>query len=163
MKKLYITPILFTVISLFVISCSSSDDDTIDTVKPTIVINDPVNGKIITPGTDIHFDADFTDNVELASYKIDIHNTDDGHSHARTPSAEVPWAYNQAYTINSGLKNIHVHNHISVPTEINGSPIQQGNYHFGVYLIDKSGNQQQVFIDIVIGEGGEDHDHENAH
>lgn len=163
MKKLHFLSILVLVTSLFIASCSSNDNNTVDTEKPIIILKEPINDEIFAPGTEIHFDADFSDNVALGSYKIDIHNASDGHTHTRSLKTETTttaaWTYSQTYTIEGDLKNTHVHHHIAIPTEINGIPITEGIYHLGVYLVDKAGNQQQIFVEIVIGKGGEEHVH----
>lgn len=159
MNKLHILYTTTLAAIFFITSCSN--DKNTDTEKPVIILNNPKEGEIITPGTVIHFDADFSDNEALGSYKIDIHNASDGHTHRDlTTDTNAPWIFNESYTIEGDLKNTHIHKHIAVPTEITaGLPIKEGAYHLGVYLTDKAGNQQQVFIKIVIGPGGEDHTH----
>lgn len=158
-------------VTLVLTACSDDDDIIVDTQAPVIEINNPTEGQAISPGSVIHFDADFTDNVELSSYKIDVHNAFDGHSHqTRTmavssgdDSQDNPWNYNEVFSIESGQDNFHAHEHISIPTEINGQPVSQGHYHFGVFLTDAAGNESQAFLEIHIEEGHGDHDHDHDH
>lgn len=160
---------LFAITSSLLMTSCNNDDDAIavilDTEKPTITLNDPVDDEVIAPGSDIHFDAVFTDNVELASYKVDIHDASDGHTHGRGLADETtnPWSHNQSWQIEAGLKTKSVHHHIAVPTTVNGKPIKEGHYHLGVFCIDKAGNEQKLFIEIAIGEGGHGHDHNHDH
>lgn len=143
---LSLTAILFT-------SCSDDDGNGVDTTKPVIVLNEPGDHEEFLPGGEIHFDADFSDNTELGSYKIEIHDATDGHSHERAANEEgVAWAYDEAQEFEAGQMNQNVISHIDIPILINGEPIKEGHYHLGVYCTDKAGNQSQVFIEVVIGE-----------
>ncbi|UJH91704.1 DUF4625 domain-containing protein [Antarcticibacterium sp. 1MA-6-2] len=126
-------------IALFLASCSEEDDNIIDTQSPVINIEEPHNEEGISPGEEIHFDALFTDNVELASYKIEVHNGFDGHTHAyvkQEGDQDNPWSYSKVFTIEAGQKSFNAHHHIPVPAEINGEPISEGHYHFGVFVTD---------------------------
>lgn len=148
-------------------ACSSDDDATTDTEKPVITIEEPHDEEEVAPGGEIHFDALFTDNQELASYKIEIHNAFDGHTHSvlkQESPEDNPWSFSQSYTIPPGEKSFEGHHHIEVPAEINGAPVSEGHYHFGVYVIDAAGNEAQAFLEIHIETGAEDHDdHDHDH
>jgi len=160
MRKQHHIIVLGFITLLLIVSCNKGDQDAVDTEKPVIVLNRPQEGDIFKPGSEIHFDADFSDNVALGSYKIDIHSASDGHIHGRaTVNETTEWRYVRTFELESGLKNTHVHEHISIPVQVQGIPIKQGHYHFGVYLIDHAGNQQQVFVEIEIDENGETHVH----
>ncbi len=154
MKKYIIASI--TIISIIGLqSCSSDDDSGIDTQKPVIVLNEPTGHQAYLPGEEIHIDADFSDNVELGSYKIEIHSAEDGHTH-KVMDEFAEWFYSETAQLGTGLQNAEIHKHVPIPTEIGGLPIEEGHYHLGIFLTDKAGNQQQLFIEILIGE---DHDH----
>jgi len=154
MKKYIIASLAIVSVVTFQ-SCSSDDDAGIDTEKPVIVLNEPTDHEAFLPGTEIHFDTDFSDNVELNAYKIEIHSAADGHQHKGT-IVESDWFYSESNQIEAGLRNTNVHKQIEIPMEIDGLPIEEGHYHLGIFLTDKAGNEQQHFIEIVIGE---DHEH----
>lgn len=152
--------------SLLITSCSKDDDGNIDTQAPEISIADPVDSEEIAPGGEIHFDAIFTDNVELASYKVEVHNSFDGHTHASARQVESennPWSYSEVFEIEPGLTIFEVHEHISVPAEINGQPISEGHYHFGVFLTDAAGNESQAFLELHIEGAHDEEEHDHDH
>lgn len=149
--------------SLFLASCSEDDDATIDTQAPQISIAEPHNEEEIAPGGEIHFEALFTDNVELASYKIEVHNDFDSHTHsvAKQEDTQNPWSYSEVFTIPAGQTSFEALQHIYVPAEINGVAISEGHYHFGVYVTDAAGNESQAFLELHIEAGHEGEDHED--
>lgn len=152
MKKINLIYVL-SLTALVFTSCSDDDNNSVDTTRPEIALNEPGEHQEFLPGDEIHFDADFSDNTELGSYKIEIHDASDGHSHERTTNEEgVAWAYDETHEFAPGLRNQNMHSHIDIPTTINGEPIKEGHYHLGVFCTDKAGNQSQVFVEIVIGE-----------
>jgi hypothetical protein len=127
-----------------VLSFSSCDDDseTIDVTAPTIELGDPAYGESFEAGNSVHFEASFTDDIELGAYKIDIHNNFDGHSHGRiAKTSEDPdllkWSFEESFDFDPGLKNsdIHLHDELEIPESTMAGP-----YHFIVSALDKSGN-----------------------
>lgn len=147
MKKYIIVYSSLLVASFGLFSCSS-DDDSADTTKPVIVLNNPSDHQHFHPGESIQLNADFSDNVALASYKIEIHHAGDGHSHKTDENAE--WYFIYTHSIEGNLPTFNAQHSISIPTEIEGEPIELGHYHLGIYLIDQSGNEQQKFIEIEV-------------
>lgn len=150
--------------TLLFASCSEDDDSVIDTEAPEVMISEPVDEEEIAPGGEIHFDALFTDNVELASYKVEIHNAFDGHTHAKAKQEEDkdnPWSYNEVFEIEPGKTSFEAHHHIAVPAEINGEHISEGHYHFGVFVTDAAGNESQAFLELHIEGEHDDHDHDD--
>lgn len=150
--------------TLLFASCSEDDDSVIDTEAPEVMISEPVDEEEIAPGGEIHFDALFTDNVELASYKVEIHNAFDGHTHAEAKQEEDkdnPWSYNEVFEIEPGQTSFEAHHHIAVPAEINGEHISEGHYHFGVFVTDAAGNESQAFLELHIEGEHNDHDHDD--
>lgn len=138
----------------FIVSCSD-DDNTLDNEKPTIVINEPTANEIFHAGEEIHVDVDFTDNVALASYKIDIHYGGDGHTHsikAEDHDHGIQWNYETTGTISGTTANVHLH--IDVPADV-----LEGPYHFGVFAIDAAGNEHVVWTSIELHEDHDDHSH----
>ncbi|MPT34010.1 MAG: DUF4625 domain-containing protein [Flavobacterium sp.] len=152
-----------TIAALSFTSCSSDSDDK-DTEKPTITITEPVTEEGFTPGSEIHLEGVLTDNVELASYKVEVHSAEDGHTHGKMAGAEAAsyFHYEQTFPIEAGLRIKEFHQHIPIPAlDANGQPFTDGHYHLGVFCLDKAGNQQQVFLEIYIGADGGDHGHDH--
>lgn len=152
--------------TLLFASCSEDDDSVVDTESPEITIIEPHDEEEIAPGGEIHFEALFTDNVELASYKIEVHNVFDDHTHAVAKQEEHqdnPWSYSEVFIIEPGKTSFEVLNHIPVPAEINGEHISEGHYHFGVFVTDAAGNEAQAFLEIHIEGEHDDHDDDHNH
>lgn len=148
---------------------SCSDED-VDNAKPMIHLVAPANDGVLHIGGEVHFDCEFADDVELRSYKIEIHNNFDGHSHgsAVLKSANEehghPWSYTNTWNFEAGKKNEDVHHHaIQIPETIlvNGveEPTAEGEYHFGVYCVDVAGNENKVFVSVVIEHGVDEYGH----
>lgn len=134
------------------------DDDDVDTTKPVIEIIKPEDHAHFHAGADFDLEAILTDNDELASWKINVHYNADGHSHQKSASAsaevetEVEWDQHWSGTIEAGQKSFELKQTITIPTNA-----EHGEYHLGVYALDKSGNEQVVFIEIEV------EDEEHAH
>ncbi len=143
MKNIKFITVLAVVTALFTLSCSD-DDSNKDTQKPTITLITPQDEQVFEAGEQIHVQANFTDNVALASYKIDIHYAGDGHQH-RTLSEDEnqQWAYETTGSLSGTSDTIHID--ILIPTDA-----EEGHYHFGVYAVDASGNQQVVWSEIEV-------------
>lgn len=151
---------MLTVVStaLFV-SCSSDDDA--DTTKPVIDLHEPEDGEEILIGDEhgMHIEMDLSDNEQLSSYKINIHNNFDGHEHpAKAAAAGEVFEITKVYDI-SGLKNTHIHLHDIIIPET-AAP---GKYHLMVYCTDKAGNETYVARNIVLSHDAEEHHHEGDH
>ncbi|MDN3594913.1 DUF4625 domain-containing protein [Zunongwangia endophytica] len=164
MKNFSIKVIGLLTIAFFA-SCSSDDDNILDTEKPEITINDPVEDEAFAVGGELHFDVDLSDNDALSSYKVDIHNNFDGHTHSGVLNSTVaigtkqattvsPWSYNETFQIEGTPQTYHAHEHIQIPAEI-----AEGPYHLGITVVDASGNENQVYVQVIIGEDhtGEEH------
>ncbi len=137
-------------ISATFISC----DDEGDVTKPVIELTSPAEGDVISVASasvsGLHFEVDFSDDVALASYKVNIHS-EEGHTHSSsvTRSDDDEWEYNQTWYDIDGLKSSHVHHHeiiIDTPEE------HYGEYHFMVYCVDQAGNQSYISKNVTIGE-----------
>lgn len=148
--------------TIFLTSCSNDDDTVIDTIAPVIAISEPHDEDEFEPGASIHFNALFTDNVALASYKIEIHEDFDSHTHGATKqskSQDNPWSYDKVFTIQAGQKSFTADHQILIPELINGNPISEGAYHLGVFVTDAAGNEAQAFLEIHIEDDHEGDDH----
>ncbi|TLX77063.1 DUF4625 domain-containing protein [Labilibacter sediminis] len=148
------TAILTALILLLFASCNNDD---IDTTKPEIEIIKPVAAEgedhiEFHQGDSFDFESKFTDNLELKSYKVEIHYNGDGHEHgAQTKSAtaedHVEW--DQEWTGDLDGKEDVAKITMEVPE--NAEP---GEYHLGVYCFDAAGNETQAFIEIHVEEEG---------
>jgi hypothetical protein len=139
--------LLFMAFGVLMVSCSKDDKDT---TKPQILIEEPAMNQVFYPGDEIHFGAEFIDNVELRSYKIDIHANEDSHDHKST-RGEGEWSFQKSWEFEAGKKNAGIHHdEIVIPAEVDGVPIHTGDYHFLVYCTDKAGNESWVSVNIEI-------------
>lgn len=148
---------LLTVSSQLFIACDK--DDKGDTTKPVITLHEPEEGQVLKIGGDVHFEMDLADDVMLKSYKIDIHNNFDNHTHANTKSGdEVPFVFRKEYDV-SGQRTAHIHHHdIVIPENAH-----EGKYHLMVYCLDAAGNESRVTRNIVLSHEGEEHEHHHEH
>lgn len=136
--------------SAIISSCEKNDKDT---TKPVIELLEPADGDSLFIGYGVHIDMELSDDTELKSYKIDIHDDFDAHGHTKSAKDEEAWTFTKSWDV-SGARNTHVHHHeIMVPTTVNGKPIAEGNYHFTVYCTDVAGNESYVVREVAIGHG----------
>ncbi|MBS7333707.1 MAG: DUF4625 domain-containing protein [Weeksellaceae bacterium] len=147
MNSFFKTLILAATPILLLSSCSS-DDDKLDTEKPKIVLGKPTDHQSYELGSTIEVQAILSDNVELGSYKIDIHSDGDGHEHRSTTTN---WDFSDTGVI-EGNKEYVLNKTIQIPA----GNITEGHYHLGIMVIDKAGNETESYIEIVVGE---DHHH----
>ena len=157
LNKTYLSLMLLCALS----ACGSSDDDdTKDMTKPVINTKDvvavPTDCEVYKRGDVIPFNSLFTDDTELGSYNIEIHQNFDHHTHS-TSSVECkmdekkdpvkPWIYNQDFSIPSGQKSFTARHDIAIPADID-----PGDYHFMVRLTDRAGWQELHAVSIKITE-----------
>ena len=154
-----------TVISLSLLcalcACSSSDDDEAKDMSQPIITDqgitaNPIDCQVYQRGGSIPFNYFFTDDTELGTYNIEIHNNFDHHTHS-TSSVECPmdalkqpvkpWVYNQDFAIPTGLRQYDAKINIPIPADID-----PGDYHFMVRLTDRAGWQQLKAVAIKITE-----------
>ncbi len=141
-------------------SCSGDDDSkVIDREKPQIVdgkVPNPIDCQQYERGEVIPFRYTFTDNVELGSFNIEIHNNFDHHSHSTSAgdcpldqkkSPVNPWVYNQDQLIPSGSTSYEAKVDITIPQDIDA-----GDYHFMIRVTDKAGWQQLKAVSIKVKE-----------
>ncbi|HET6243387.1 MAG: DUF4625 domain-containing protein [Bacteroidetes bacterium] len=122
---------------LAITSCKKKDD-----IKPLIELESPVTEQTFKPGEEIVFKAVFKDNIELAQFKIDIHDDFDGHSHK---VAIQPWAEIIVGELKG--KEDMVEKKIVIPFDA-----AHGNYDFIVQCIDVSGNEASIALEFSIEE-----------
>ncbi|QGY43975.1 DUF4625 domain-containing protein [Maribellus comscasis] len=159
MKALKIFPGLCLV--LFVFTTCSEDD--IDDVKPEIDLTIsgafPLNCDTLYFGETFTLKMLFTDNAELGSYSIDIHNNFDHHSHSTEVSEcsldEIKDAVNafvfiEDFEIPEGLDAYEASEEVSIPESDSDGEFDEGDYHFFISLVDKEGWSVQRGLSIKI-------------
>ncbi|MCM1041586.1 MAG: DUF4625 domain-containing protein [Bacteroides sp.] len=105
----------------------------------------PFNCQTILRGGTLPVSFLLTDNEELGSFNIEIHNNFDHHSHSTSaedcpfdPDREAvnPWIHNEDTDIPAGLQSYTIDMEIAVPNDVD-----TGDYHFTVRVTDKAGWQ----------------------
>jgi hypothetical protein len=153
---------LFSIICLtaiFFLALASCKEDS-DTSKPVINLIEPENGDILQIGNanGVHFDAEFSDNEELASYKVNIHPNFDGHAHARLTKSDaetVDFEFTKSWDISGKNTGIH-HHEIKIPE--NATP---GHYHLMVYCTDAAGNESHIAVEVELSHEEGEHHHDD--
>lgn len=149
---------LFTITAaLGLTSCSDDDSsDGLDNQAPVVTIHEPTTDETADAGGEVHLDVELEDDVELASYKIEVHNDFDGHTHDRPFGVEqtIPWSLNQTQELDPGQTNYTIHQHLEIPENA-----AEGAYHLGIIALDQAGNQTEAYVEIIVGEdhSGEEH------
>ncbi|MFN3530479.1 MAG: DUF4625 domain-containing protein [Bacteroidia bacterium] len=114
-----------------VIGLSACKKETPDTQAPIITVTQPANDHIDKePGETINIRALITDDTELLSAKIDIHEAG-GHSHRVSGEGEWEWA--KVYTISGTSFNLS--EDIVIPADA-----EHGDYHITIEATDAAGN-----------------------
>lgn len=160
MKTKLIIPAICLMAALFAfISC---DDEKGDVTPPVINLTEPEEGAELLIGNEhgVHLEMDLADDVELQSYRINIHSNFDHHGHTRSASGEtVAFSFDKVYDDAAGKKNHHVHNHdIVIPA--NATP---GDYHLMIYCTDAAKNETYIARNIKLSttaQGGDGHEEE---
>ncbi len=135
-------------------ACKPSEiDDERPVIDSTGLEAFPNNCDTIYIGETFLFNTLFTDNAELGSYSIDIHNNFDHHSHSTEVSAcELspkklplhPYVFIHEYEIQAGQQSYHPLLEITVPD--NG--YDEGDYHFFISLTDREGWRTEKGISV---------------
>ena len=153
--KIIIIPLLLLIIY------NSCEKEAIDKEKPIIdlSIQDafPVNCDTIFFGESFDLKVLFTDNFELGSYSIDIHNNFDHHSHS-TEVTECnlddkkdpvnPFLFIDDFDIPTNLEEYETNLSISIPSGNDNGEYDEGDYHFFISLTDKEGWSAQKGLSI---------------
>lgn len=142
-------------LTMLLSACVDIDDE-----APVIDMNGdtafPQNCVTVYRGESFTFHARFTDNIELGSYSIEMHDNFDHHSHSTSAAhcelnpvktAINPLLFIEEYSIPEGLTEYFASVTIAVPADVD-----TGDYHFMVRLTDKSGWQTFEGISMKIAE-----------
>ena len=186
MKK---SVLIAAIVLIAVFGLVSCDNENLDNERPVVKIVSPMEDELVKPGNDIHFEVELSDNVALASYKVNIHGAFDGHEHgdghsdtrsgfattrAASDSVEFTrtWLESDFIALGeepiAGKRNASVHHqHMEIPATvirtIDGEqkemPLREGHYHFIVYCTDESGQESFASTEIYISYDAENHDH----
>jgi len=150
--------IKIAILIFFIMLSFACNRDPIDDQKPVIDMNGedsfPNNCDTLYLGSSFTFRALFTDNVQLGSFSIDIHNNFDHHSHStdvnecqllpvKTPVN--PFVFIKEYEIPAGLDEYQAVTEISIPENYD-----EGDYHFFVSLTDREGWRSVKGISLKI-------------
>jgi len=144
---------------LAILLFSQCNGTEIDEERPEIDLTGisafPNNCDTIYVGETFVFDALFTDNAELGSYSIDIHNNFDHHSHT-TDVAECelnpkkspvhPFVFIHENEFQAGQKAFNPLFEITVPD--NG--YDEGDYHFFISLTDREGWRTEKGVSVKL-------------
>lgn len=159
--------IILAVLGLFLtVSFASCGEDEGDITPPIINLISPADGATIEAGTALELEMELSDNDMLKSYKVNIHNAFDGHTHgdaddhehAKAAEAESkPFSIDKIWSLSENSVKVK-HTEIVIPE--NATP---GNYHMVIKCFDISGNEQTVVRRIVIENDAYDHDHDHDH
>ena len=133
--------LIIALIFIGIVSCDDADS-LVDLTAPVIEVRNPEYGKLLPAGEFIAFEAGFIDDVELATYNIEIHENFGGHGHGRiamvnNDPALIKWSFKESFIIPDGLRLFEevLEDHILIPNNAIAGP-----YHFIVQAIDKAGN-----------------------
>jgi len=140
---------------------SCKKDEEIDKEKPKIDLSMPntfpTNCDTIYFGEPFDLKLLFSDNSELGSYSISIHNNFDHHSHSTEvmecsldskKEAVNPFLFIEDYKIPEGSKTHETAVTISIQPNNNIGIFDEGDYHFFISLTDKEGWSEQKGLSI---------------
>ena len=155
--------IIATLIMTAFASCNKDDNDSIDTEKPQINASidgaSPANAATFYFGESIPVKLLLTDNAELGSFSVNIHNNFDHHSHSTEEEGEEhhdheegeehhhhdgedgdAFQFTQDYTIPAGSTQFLIDTKITLPVKSDdGDEYEGGDYHFMITVTDKAG------------------------
>ena len=143
--------------TLFFVACDDMvKDDEMPVIDMTSDTAFPQNCVTVYRGESFTFNALFTDNLELGSYSIEMHNNFDHHTHSTSSEecelgaikgAVKPLLFIEEYSIPAGKTEYSASIEINVPADVD-----TGDYHFMVRLTDKSGWQAFKGISVKVAD-----------
>ncbi len=160
MKHKYL--IIASLLMLPIFSTCTKETET-DKEKPKIELDFgyafPVNCDTLYFGETFNLRVRFSDNSELGSFNIDMHNNFDHHSHStevtecnldpvKTPVN--PYTYIDDFDIDEGLNVFETNIPITIPSGNSNGNFDDGDYHFFISLTDKEGWSAQKGLSVKI-------------
>lgn len=152
--------LLLLFVALLTASCNKT---VIDDEKPIIDMDFaesfPKNCDTIYFGETFVVKAVFSDNANLGSYRIDIHNNFDHHSHSTdVMQCELwpiknpvnPYLLISNYNIPEGSQTYELTMEVEVPQGNESGTYDEGDYHFFISLTDREGWSTQRGIGVKI-------------
>lgn len=141
---------------MWLLTACASDEPGIDTTYPVISAEGlyPQPCTMLERGKTYTFTVTFSDNLELGSYKFDIHHNFDHHNHSTTvescdedPVKEPvkPFLLVYPQDIPAGSTRYTAEVPVSIPADVD-----VGDYHFGIDVTDKTGWQTSKRMSIKI-------------
>ena len=159
MKNIKFLSAIILLLALVAGSCKKEEE--IDKEKPSIdlTIEDafPLNCDTLYFGESFELKVLFTDNAELGSFSIDIHNNFNHHSHSTEvtecnlspiKSPVNPFTSIDDFDIPMGEKEYQTNLSISIPSGNEDGLYDDGDYHFFISLTDKEGWSAQKGLSI---------------
>lgn len=141
---------------LLLLGCNSHIDEATPFIEMSENWASPQACQKVYRGDSLVFRARLTDNIELGSYSIELHNNFDHHTHSTSviecdfdpiKTAINPFLYIKEFSIPAGLTEYQASVRIDIPKDID-----TGDYHFMIRLTDKAGWQTFKGISIKIAE-----------
>ncbi|WP_062058891.1 DUF4625 domain-containing protein [Aquimarina longa] len=149
---------IFIFSAFILIGCSKDDEDQKDLDKPTITVaykdGFPKSCTTLKKGQEHIISVKVSDNLELASYGIDVHNNFDHHTHDDqgtkcdlnpVKSPKNPFVYLENKPIQGKVKQFEIKHILKIPADID-----TGDYHCQISVVDITGWQSRTSIDIKI-------------
>lgn len=143
--------------ALAFVSCIETE---IDEEKPTITVNYaggfPQTCENLSRGQSYKVKAKVTDNLELASYSVEVHHNFDHHTHddqdgdcqlEPVTTAVNPFVFSTAGGIPQGSINYELEVDLIIP-----DGVDVGDYHLALSVTDVTGWQARTAVDIKIVE-----------
>ena len=157
MKRITISSLL--VLILF----SGCKEESVDQERPGIIFHTESNllqnCDTLWLGESFTFSALFTDNQELGSFSLEIHENFDHHSHSTESEAcnldpvkepVNPFMLLKDFTIPEGLTQYEASEEISIPTGDNEGDFDEGDYDLSISLTDREGRATQKVLSIKL-------------
>jgi len=156
MKKIiHAIGVIITALLLF--SCNDTvKDEEVPVIDMSVTDAFPQNCVTVYRGESFTFKARFTDNIELGSYSIEMHNNFDHHTHSTSitecdmeniKSAVNPFLFLSQYSIPAGQTEYVATTTIDIP-----AGVDTGDYHFMLRVTDQSGWQTFEGISLKIAD-----------
>ena len=151
----YLKHALILVLTAFLLQSCQDDNEVvekIDTEKPAIDLS--VDGAFPAPCDTLYFGEPFTvkvslsDNIELGSYNMDIHDNFDHHSHTTefkicdldsVKTAVNAYRFTQNYEIPENQTSYTTSLTMTIPDDDGTDKYDEGDYHFQIRVTDKEG------------------------